>query len=122
MMRLGTALKLARISNLPTVWSNVLAASALAGAPLSTDVAVIALGMSLLYAGGMFLNDAFDSEIDARERPTRPIPSGEALRSHVLAIGFAALAAGALLVASVSVSAAPWVLVLAAAILIYDWS
>jgi 4-hydroxybenzoate polyprenyltransferase len=122
MMRLGTALKLARISNLPTVWSNVLAASALAGASLSTDVGVIALGMSLLYVGGMFLNDAFDSEIDARERPTRPIPSGEALRSHVLAIGFTALAAGALLIVSVSVSAAPWVLILAAAILIYDWS
>ena len=28
MMRLGTALRLARISNLPTVWSNVLAATA----------------------------------------------------------------------------------------------
>jgi 4-hydroxybenzoate polyprenyltransferase len=122
MMRLGTALKLARISNLPTVWSNVLAASALAGASLSTDVAVIALGISLLYVGGMFLNDAFDSEIDARERPTRPIPSGEALRSHVLAIGLVALAAGALLVASLSVSVAPWVLILAAAVLIYDWS
>jgi 4-hydroxybenzoate polyprenyltransferase len=100
----------------------VLAASALAGASLSSTVAVIALGMSLLYVGGMFLNDAFDSEIDARERPTRPIPAGEALQSHVFAIGFAALAAGMILVASVSVSAIAWVLILAAAILLYDWS
>jgi 4-hydroxybenzoate polyprenyltransferase len=122
MMRFGTALKLARISNLPTVWSNVLAAAALTGNALSAHLAMIALGMSFLYVGGMFLNDAFDSEVDARERPNRPIPAGEASRTQVFAIGFGAIAAGVLIVISVSAHAAPWVLILAAAILIYDWS
>jgi 4-hydroxybenzoate polyprenyltransferase len=30
----------------------------------------------LLYAAGVVLNDVFDFEIDARERPERPLPSG----------------------------------------------
>ena len=30
----------------------------------------------MFYIGGMYLNDAFDRDIDARERPERPIPSG----------------------------------------------
>ena len=35
-----------------------------------------------LYAAGMVLNDAFDAELDARERPERPIPSGRISRSR----------------------------------------
>jgi 4-hydroxybenzoate polyprenyltransferase len=41
----------------------------------------------------MLLNDAFDAEIDARERPERPIPSGRVSRGAVLALGFGMLAA-----------------------------
>jgi 4-hydroxybenzoate polyprenyltransferase len=120
MMRPATALKLARISNLPTVWSNVLAAAAITGAPLSPEVALVALAMSLFYTGGMFLNDAFDREIDARERPSRPIPAGEAAATHVFAIGFGALGAGAALIAAVSTAALPWALLLIIAIVFYD--
>lgn len=95
-----TALKLGRVSNLPTVWSNVVAASVLAGgAPIRT-LAFIAGAMSLLYVGGMFLNDAFDAESDARERPERPIPSGEISAGSVLGAGFAMLAAGVAMLAS----------------------
>lgn len=122
MMRLATALKLARISNLPTVWSNVLAATAIAGLPPSREVVLIALAMSLLYTGGMFLNDAFDRDIDARERPSRPIPAGEASESHVFALGFGALAAGTVLLGALSPRALPWALLLVAAIVLYDWS
>ncbi len=35
----------------------------------------IAVGV-LLYTGGLILNDVADAEVDARERPGRPIPSG----------------------------------------------
>ncbi len=55
--------------------------------------------LSLFYVGGMYLNDAFDREIDARERPTRPIPAGQAQAGAVFAAGFAMLAAGWLLLA-----------------------
>ena len=73
------ALRLGRVSNLPTVWSNVLAGSDTRWRRASPrSLLAIAAAMSLLYVGGMYLNDAFDREIDARERASRPIPSGEA--------------------------------------------
>src|ERR1700730_13007426 len=71
-------LLLARCSNLPTVWTNVLAGTIASGAAfVKADVARIAVAVSLLYTAGMFLNDAFDREFDARARPSRPIPAGD---------------------------------------------
>jgi heme O synthase-like polyprenyltransferase len=90
-----TYLRLGRVSNLPTVWSNTLAGIVLAGAqPTEVLFVWLALAMSLLYVGGMFLNDAFDQEIDARERPERPIPSGLVSSSEVYGVGFGLLAGG----------------------------
>src|SRR4051794_17851653 len=93
-------LRLGRVSNLPTVWSNTLAGIVLAGYQPTHDLFAtpvlfvwLALAMSLLYVGGMFLNDAFDQEIDAKERPERPIPSGLVSSSEVYSIGFGLLAA-----------------------------
>ena len=96
-------LLLGRVSNLPTVWTNTLAGCALAGAAVGPGrLALLALAFSLLYTGGMYLNDAFDRESDARERPERPIPSGRIGARPVFAIGFALLAAGVLGVAAAS--------------------
>jgi 4-hydroxybenzoate polyprenyltransferase len=44
-----------------------------AGAPLASGV----IGSSFVYLGGMALNDWADRDIDAIERPRRPIPAGE---------------------------------------------
>jgi hypothetical protein len=91
----ATFLALGRVSNLPTVWTNCLAGAALAGGGASVSTLVIvAIALSLFYCGGMFLNDAFDRDIDALERPTRPIPSGRASVAGVYALGGAQLAAG----------------------------
>ena len=70
------------MSNLPTVWTNTLAGVTLAGRRRRRRAAwlLLALAFSLLYTGGMYLNDAFDRDIDARERPERPIPSGRVRR------------------------------------------
>ncbi len=38
---------------------------------------LVAIASLLLYTAGMVLNDVYDAEIDARERPERPIPSGQ---------------------------------------------
>src|SRR6185369_11144617 len=93
-------LQLGRVSNLPTVWTNVLAGIVLAGAvPPAGVVARMALALSLFYVGGMFLNDAFDRAVDARERPERPIPSGAVAAVEVFAGGFGLLGAGIALVA-----------------------
>lgn len=92
-------LRLGRISNLPTVWSNVLAGVALAAAGTIEQILLLALGASLLYTGGMYLNDAFDRDIDARERPERPIPAGRVSPAQVFLLGYGMLAAGVLAVA-----------------------
>ena len=95
-MRLGTALRLGRVSNLPTTWTNVAAGVALSGAQLGPAQLALACGaISLMYVGGMYLNDFFDREIDARERPDRPIPAGQASATLVAAAGFGMLALGA---------------------------
>lgn len=65
-------------------------------APAGT-VALLTLSASSFYVGGMFLNDAFDREIDAVERPERPIAAGEISAARVFVIGFGLLAAGLIL-------------------------
>lgn len=88
-------IRLGRISNLPTVWSNVLAGVTLAdGAIRGASVLTLMLAMSLFYVGGMYLNDAFDRHIDARERPERPIPSGLISARRVFGLGYGMCAAG----------------------------
>jgi len=121
-MKLRTLLDLARISNLPTVWSNVLAGVVLgASRPSPGAVAVAGVAGSLLYSGGMLLNDAFDAEVDARERPERPIPSGRVTRRAVLGLGFAmlALALGILAVFASSASVVAG-FAIAVGVVVYD--
>jgi 4-hydroxybenzoate polyprenyltransferase len=96
----SVALTLGRVSNLPTVWTNALAGVVLAGgAAGDARVPWILLAMSLCYVAGMYLNDAFDREFDARHRPERPIPSGAVSARTVFAAGFGMLAAGVALLA-----------------------
>jgi 4-hydroxybenzoate polyprenyltransferase len=121
--RLALYLRLGRVSNLPTVWTNVLAGVVLAGAlPPATTVVFLAAALSLFYVGGMFLNDAFDRAIDARDRPERPIPSGAIGAGEVFTIGYALVAAGVALIAwhSPRLGAVASALALAAAIILYD--
>jgi len=124
------AFKLGRVSNLPTVWTNTLVGVILAGGAMGDSrVPWLLLALSLCYIAGMFLNDAFDREFDARHRPERPIPSGEVTAATVFAAGFAMLAIGVALLAWIGYGFAdgtgwrPAVagLVLGAAIVFYDW-
>jgi 4-hydroxybenzoate polyprenyltransferase len=116
----GALLRLARISNLPTIWSNVLAASVLAGGMPSSSLVLVLVAMSAFYAGGMFLNDVYDREIDARERPERPLPSGAVTPGTVWMIGSALLALGVALLGMFGTASAFAGLALAAGIVVYD--
>ncbi len=129
-MTLRTLLILGRVSNLPTVWTNLLAgyvialgtgASAGTSAIAAAEFAVLLVAVSLHYTGGMFLNDAFDAGIDARQRANRPIPMGLAARDAVFLMGGAQLAAGAALLFTISAETGLLGVALAAAILLYDW-
>ena len=99
-MKLATALRLGRVSNLPTVVSNVLAGLVLSGGMLGTgSIVALCVAMACMYVGGMYLNDAFDREHDRRERKERPIPTGQVRAATVFAIGFGLLLAGIALTA-----------------------
>lgn len=119
----STILRLGRVSNLPTVWTNVLAGAALAHAAGVSAGTVLGAGLALtlFYIGGMWLNDAFDAEVDAIERTTRPIPAGEIERRTVFWVGAALLALGTALAFGFGPAAGAAGLALASAVLLYDW-
>lgn len=115
---------LVRVPNLFTAPPDVLLGATLVTGSVRAaprPVAGLALASVLLYAAGTTLNDAFDASVDARERPCRPIPSGEVSRGTGFALGGALLLAAVTVAwltagaASAGVSAA-----IAAGILLYD--
>ena len=114
--RLRTLLVLGRVSNLPTVWSNCLAAWLLAGGGEGKRLALLLASGSCLYVGGMFLNDACDAEFDRQQRQERPIPSGLISPGAVLTCGVVALVAGVLLTVPLGVWPLGCALALAAVI------
>lgn len=100
--RLPDARTIAELVRLPAVLSvpgDTLLGAAASGGPLApVGVAGRAAASSCLYLGGMALNDYADREVDAVERPHRPIPSGRvdpvvALRlAQALTLGGVAIA------------------------------
>jgi 4-hydroxybenzoate polyprenyltransferase len=117
----ASLLRLGRVSNLPTVWTDVLAGTVLAaGAVQGWRTMVVILAMSLFYVGGMYLNDFFDRAVDARERPQRPIPAGEISAEAVAGAGFGMLGLGFGLTAALGTAAAVTGALLAVVIVFYD--
>ncbi|MDC0065202.1 UbiA family prenyltransferase [Verrucomicrobia bacterium] len=119
-------LLLGRVSNLPSVWSNCLAAWLLAGGALveSADqqrFAWLIAGATLLFLAGMFLNDAFDVQFDREHRPERPIPSGAITAKTVWVLGIGQLLLGLACLVWVNTLATLCALGLATSILLYDW-
>ena len=117
---LRTLLILGRVSNLPTVWSNCLAGWLLAGGGAWSRFAVLCGGASLLYIGGMFLNDACDVRFDAAHRKERPIPSGAIAARTVWLLSALLLAAGAGQLAALGTNTALMTVGLLACIVAYD--
>ncbi len=117
---LRAALVLARIPNLPTVWSDCLAAWVLAGGGGWWRLAAVGVGGSLLYTGGMFLNDAFDIEFDRRFRPERPIIAGLVRAREVWIAGTTLLVLGWLMLMPLGKATAAIGFSLLALIGIYD--
>lgn len=119
-IHLRSLLVLGRVSNLPTVWSNCLAAWLLNGGVLGPNFFLLSAGATLLYTGGMFLNDAFDVDFDRQHRSERPIPSGKVSANVVWMFGVCFLLLGWLLIWPLGALAAIASLLLVAAIVIYD--
>ncbi|MDA0812892.1 MAG: UbiA family prenyltransferase [Verrucomicrobia bacterium] len=147
--KIKALLDLGRVSNLPTVWSNCLAAWVLAGAGFSNSesmrfnelegilgklahlftlplLCIPAAAASLLYFGGTALNDAFDAKYDREHRPERPIPAGVLSLRIAWIWGLGALLVGAGIFLYMGVTTGDVILSalaigLVALILIYDW-
>ena len=97
----GAWLQLARVSNTPTVVSNAVAGAMLVSTTAGTGtVVLVAVAMALFYTAGMVLNDIADAEIDRRERPERPIPSGAVSPLAAIAVFCGLIAVGLTLLAS----------------------
>lgn len=116
-----TWLALGRVSNLPTVWTNTLAGAVLCGGTNVNSFIAAGLALTLFYLGGMFLNDAFDAEFDALHRPSRPIAAGLKSRNVVFSAGFALLAAGVAVCFCLNARTGAAAVLLATAIVLYDW-
>lgn len=117
---LRTLLVLGRVSNLPTVWSNCLAGWWLGGGGNYPQLPFLFIGVTLLYVGGMYLNDAFDAEFDRQNRKDRPIPSGAIPARLVWKLGVLSLALGEVCLLILGPLAGGLGLALVFCIVIYD--
>ena len=132
--KLRAWLVLTRGSNLPTVWSNLVGGWLLGYVytdrfPWATGLLVslfgLLLGVSLIYVGGMILNDAFDARWDTERRSTRPIPAGIVSARAAFIVGGLALFFGAWFTVAASLGGhrgitSALVLLLVAGVLVYD--
>ena len=126
-------LQLMRPANIVTSWADVLAGFAASGSVVLLNEgmgqATLATGVPLawllvattgLYGGGVVFNDVFDAELDAKERPERPIPSGRASRGGATLLGSLLLIVGLVAGSQVSWLSATLALGVAFAALLYD--
>lgn len=97
MTRAGDYLDLVRAPASLTVLGDALVGALSARGP-GGDGAVragaLAASSVCLYSAGMALNDWADADLDAVERPERPIPSGRISRSRALVVGAGLTAVG----------------------------
>jgi hypothetical protein len=117
---LRTLVILGRVSNLPTVWSNCLVGWWLGGHENTANLPLLFAGVTALYLGGAFLNDAFDADFDRQYRSQRPIPSGAISPPAVWGWGLAWLGLGAVSLIAVGKTAGVLAIVLLLCIIVYD--
>jgi len=118
--RFRALLALSRVSHLPTVWSNCLAGWWLGGQGNQGKLPLLFLGVSALYTGGAFLNDAFDADSDRLRGMDRPIPSGAITVAAVWRWGLGWLVVAMVCLVAVSKITGVIALLLILCIIIYD--
>lgn len=116
-----TILVLGRASNLPTVWANIVAAWFLASGDWDVRILWAGLAGSLLYIGGMTLNDAFDAKWDKEHGKDRPITQGKISANLVWVLGILQLLGGTAVFVLMANAEPQWVAALLGAILLYNW-
>lgn len=115
-------LQLTRPANLVTALADILAGLAIAGYSFGTGGSFVWLLLSTLglYGGGVVLNDVFDADLDAVERPERPIPSGQVPLRNAAMLGGTLLALGVLFARFYSLTSGLIALGIAVLVIVYD--
>ncbi len=123
--RLKEYLLLIRLPNVFTTPSNILVgyfAAAVSSAEANwADLIALIVSSGLLYIAGIILNDFFDIEIDKKERPSRPLPSGRISKTYALGIAISALLIANTIALSVGPVSLAVSLALSLAIIAYDY-
>lgn len=124
-IRLLALARLIRLPNVFTAPADVLAGYwlfvGLAGPRFPASLFWAAVGSALLYAAGIVFNDLYDLELDRRERPERPLPSGLVPTPAAMFVASVALASGVAAVAAAGPMAATAAWLLAVLMLLYNW-
>ncbi|BAZ49108.1 UbiA prenyltransferase [Nostoc sp. NIES-4103] len=126
-------LELMRPANIVTAWADILVGFAASGWIIFDDfingqasfVNLIPLGWLLLattglYGGGIVFNDIFDAQLDAKERPNRPIPSDRVSLQNATLLGSLLFAIGIAAAFQVSLLSGIIGIVITFAALLYD--
>lgn len=113
-------LELIRLPAMFTAQADILAAWIILGRGIEPALFWLLLATSSFISAGMALNDYFDYDIDCRERPQRPLPSGRLRRTTALQLGIMLILFG--LVFALMAGFRPFCisLLLACTILLYD--
>lgn len=123
-MALRDWLQLCRISNTPTVVSNVMVGCAIGASGRDAfpwlQAALVAAAMLVLYVAGMALNDLCDVAVDRVERPERPIPSGRITRQQAAVFVVLSMVLALALLSLISQASLLWGLALTCVIIAYD--
>ena len=77
---------------------------------------------SLLYLAGIVFNDYFDIEIDKKERPNRPLPSGKITKRKGLTIAISSVIAANVLTILINLTSFIVAVILTTIIIAYDYS
>jgi len=122
--KLRQYLLLVRLPNVFTTPSNILVGYLATTPPAEANgfhLAALMVSSGLLYIAGIVLNDYFDVEVDRRERPSRPLPSGSMSKERAMSIALIALAAANAIALAVSPASLAVSAALTAAIIAYDY-
>ena len=125
MQKLRPYLQLMRLPAVFTAMADILLGFLMTHSSLLVDdcplpFCLLLLSSSSLYLAGMIFNDVFDRFVDAKQRPSRPIPSGQVSTPTAVKLGVGLLVTGVVAAIFVGLNAVLVAVILIAAIFAYD--